>query len=401
MFKKKPKNPPLKVSLVGMNERALQLFGMFLDGPVRGSCEVVSDHSQDAIIIDMDGVESSRLWLDVRRKFQGPVIALSVTEKHINLNNAFWVSKPVKADAFLEALSKVRAALQNPPKAGGQSIKPASLADAPVPTDKKTAEAPPRLAEAGEPKTATSAAAQRMSNEMDEKSQNCCGNIQDETYTDPRAQAELFFDPATTLLGVYREAMQRTAEGGIAKIEGLGAHPIYVGQGKNFASTPMPEAYLRAICARSISASPVSIALVELEPKDIGISEDPRLRRLDNMLWKISLWTSRGRVPLGTSLTAPVRLRSWPNIPRLMSVPHGMRIAALWVTQPSGLLESAQKLDVPYRFVFAFYCACQSFGLVEFVMTPTQSTEAAPSAQPASKEKRSLFGSLLKKLGFG
>ena len=411
MFKKKNKNPPLKVSLVGMNEKALQLFAMFLDNQARGNCEIVTDGTQETVIIDLDGVESSRLWLDVRRKFQGPVIVLSISDKHISLNNAFWVSKPVKADAFLDALVKVRDALKNPPKTPS-SPNPLPHITKPnlIPEVSQTSHAaptheakPPSLATKDDGKSSTSPAAQLMSEEMDEKSQNCCGELQDAAYRNASEQAALFFDPTATLLGVFRDAIRLTTEGGMAKIERPGAHAIFVSAGKNFVSTPMPEAYLRAVCARNISDSPLSVELIEREPKDIGMSEDPRLRRLDNMLWKISLWSSRGRVPQGTSLSAPVRLHRWPNIPRLMTVPHGMRIAALWAIQPSGLLETAQKLEIPYRFVFAFYCACQSFGLVEQLAQPTQGTAATSSTthQPASKEKRGLFSSLLKKLGFG
>ncbi|MDD2893627.1 MAG: hypothetical protein PHF20_06815 [Halothiobacillaceae bacterium] len=405
MFTRKKTDTELKVSIVGMNERALQLFTMFLEGPARGSCQIVTNGTHEVVIIDLDGVESPRLWLDLRRKFHGPVIVLSVTEKQ--LNNAFWVCKPVQSEHFSAALVKARKALKNSPAAvpaKPPEVKPpAPVAPArPSPVERKE-DAKPHLSEPAEKASSTSPAAQLMAEDEDERAQNCCGNFQDATYTDPRSRDELFFDPALTLLGVYREAMKLSAEGGIAKIAGLGAYPLFVGGAINFASTPMPEPFLRAVCARSMDASPVSVGLVELEPKAIGVSEDQRLRRLDNMLWKISLWSSRGRVPQGTSLTAPVRLRGWPNIPRLMSVPHSMRIAALWAVQPSGLLETAQKLGVPYRFVFSFYSACQSFGLVE----QQKSSETSPSsvadapAKPVINEKRGLFGGLLKKLGFG
>lgn len=406
MFGKKSKNDPLKISIVGMNERALQLFMMFLDGPARGSCQVVNDGAQDAVVIDLDGVESPRLWLDVRRKFHGPVIVLSVTEKQ--LSNAFWVAKPVDAGHFLPVINKVKEAVVNAPAAPAKPAFTSPPVQAPrggeatAGVQPVKGESERRKADENEPKS-TSPAAQLMSEEMDERSQNCCGNLQDDVYRGSRSQDEVFFNPSATLLGIFREAMKLTTEGGVAKIAGLGPYPIYLGVHGNFTSTAMHEPYLRALCARAVDASPISVELIELERKAIGMSEDPRLRRLDDMLWRISLWSSRGRVPAGTSLTAPVRLRSWPNIPRLMMVPHGMRIAALWVTQPSGLLDTAQKLGVPYRFVFAFYCACQSFDLVE--QQAAGERAATPShevsAKPEIKEKRGLFGSLLKKLGFG
>lgn len=404
---KKKAAPAVKVSLVGMNERALQLFTMFLDGPVRGECEVVTDGSQDVVIIDMDGVEGSRLWLDVRRKFQGPVMVLSVSEKQIDLHNAYWVAKPVKEDAFRAALVKVRAALQNPPKLAAPKAEPqrAESVSAPpakghVANDVVTQKVPSPSPEDAT-KSTTSSAAQRMNEEMDQKSQNCCGDFEDAIYLDPRTQSQVYFDPAATLLGVVRQALELTREKGIAKIERTGAHPLYIGSKEDFVSTPMPEAYLRAVCARDISTSPLQVVVVEVDGKTIGPSEDPRLRRLDNLRWKTALWSARGRVPKGTSLTAPVKLLHWPNIPRWMTVPHGMRIAALWAKQPTGLLETAQKLGVPCRYVFGFYTACQSFGLVEQLAQEGGGAQSVEPREQVNKEKRGLFGSLLRKLGFG
>ena len=190
----------------------------------------------------------------------------------------------------------------------------------------------------------------------------------------------------------------------MVKIEGTGAHPLYVSAARNFVSTPMPEPYLRSVCARPTTLAAMVPSLVDMEPGMIGASEDARLRRLDNVLWKLSLWTSRGRVPYGTSLEAPVRLRKWPNLSRLMTVPQSLRIAALWIRQPTGLLDTAKKLGVPYRYVFAFFSACQSFGLVEQLKAEERkpsSVAAPPPPAAVTQEKRGLFGSLLKKLGIG
>jgi hypothetical protein len=83
-----------------------------------------------------------------------------------------------------------------------------------------------------------------------------------------------------------------------------------------------------------------------------------------------------------------------------MSVPHSLRITALWVSQPTGLLATGRKLGVPYRYVFAFYCACKAFDLVEQLGSPVQGNMGHEPAKAMTQEKRSLFGGLLKKLGF-
>jgi hypothetical protein len=377
LFGKKTQPIP-KVKLMGMNERALNLFTMFLNSSAKGLCEIVDDGSHQIVIIDLDAVDNARMWLDVRSQFTGPAIVLSVREQ--SLTNAFWVSKPVNEDHFKSALDKAQKALSQPPS------QPAAVPHspkAPLPAKTESQTEPIKLAtvttktpsSTAEKTTAvTSAAAGGMNESLEDHAKTCCGELADEVYRDPKQREQLFFNSSDTVLGLLRQAMTLTKEQGIARIAREGAHPLYVGYAQDFVSSPMHEAYLRAICARNIGESPVKVELVDMDIKTIGASDDVRMRRLDNVLWKTALWSSRGRVERGTSLDAPVRLRAWPNIPRLMSVPDGLRIAALWVTQPTSLLDTARKLGVPYRFVFSFYCACQAFDLVEQLGAAKQSS---------------------------
>jgi hypothetical protein len=84
---------------------------------------------------------------------------------------------------------------------------------------------------------------------------------------------------------------------------------------------------------------------------------------MDAFLWKVALWTSRGRVPAGTQLSVPVFLRYWPNMSRLLLPPHALRIAALWAHQPHSLLQTTRALKLPQRYVFAFYSAANALDL--------------------------------------
>jgi hypothetical protein len=405
LFGKKAHAIP-KVRLMGMNERALNLFTMFLEGPARGMCEIVDDGSHQIVIIDLDAVENARLWLDMRSQFNGPAIVLSVSER--DLSNAFWLAKPVKPEQFKLAMDKAKKAIGAPsaPVVAPRSFESAPPTQAQPKTEHKKPEPAKPVVEAApvspQPKatTVTSVAAGGMNESLDERAQNCCGDLPDDVYLDVTQRGKLFVDGGQSLVTLFREAMRLTAESGVVNFVGLSIHPFYVSAADDFVSTPMPEALLRSSCVRSAQSVPVKLELVDKKPNEIGLSDDQRLRRLDNVLWKLALWSSRGRVEVGTSLDAPVRLRAWPNIPCLMSVPHCLRIAALWVTQPTGLLDTGRKLGVPYRYVFSFYCACKAFDLVETLGSAAQSNVNHEPAKAMTQEKRSLFGSLLKKLGF-
>ena len=59
----------------------------------------------------------------------------------------------------------------------------------------------------------------------------------------------------------------------------------------------------------------------------------------DALLWKVALWTARGRVPLGTPLDQPVYLKHWPDLNALTPLPQALRMAALWLNHPLPLLD--------------------------------------------------------------
>jgi len=84
---------------------------------------------------------------------------------------------------------------------------------------------------------------------------------------------------------------------------------------------------------------------------------------LEAFLWKLALYTYRGRIPKGTDVQEPVYLRYWPNLTRLEPIPNGMRIASLWSRQPTSLASLVGRLGIPQKQVFAFYTAANSIGL--------------------------------------
>lgn len=387
-----------KVCLMGMNERALNVFTMFLNDPSKNWCEIVSDGSHEIVIVDLDSMDNSRLWVDLRRDFQGPAIVLSVSKRE--LANAYWVEKPVKPEQFKHALEQAKLALAKP----SAKVLPQQPAQATPLSKPKATPAIPSGSTSGLASEAAaplaSAAATVMSENLDERSQNCCGDLADEVYLDLSQRERLFYDYEQSLLSLLLEAMRMTAKGGMVSFVGLAGRPLYVSAAEGFVSTTMPEAFFRSLCVRSVTSPAITLVLVDKTSADIGPSADRRLQRLDNLVWKVALWSSRGRVSRGVSLDAPVRLRAWPNIPRLMSVPHSLRIVALWASQPTSLLETAGKLGVPHRYVFSLYCACNAFGLVEQLDATALAKSKHTVARAMTQEKRSLFGSLLKKLGF-
>lgn len=106
------------------------------------------------------------------------------------------------------------------------------------------------------------------------------------------------------------------------------------------------------------------VAIKEFADMQEHLALAHKLDRFDAILWRLALETSQGRLPQGTDLNKVFYLKSWPNMTRFQPTPHAMRIAALWATRGASLLETAQTLNIPQRYVFAFYNAAYSADLV-------------------------------------
>ena len=117
---------------------------------------------------------------------------------------------------------------------------------------------------------------------------------------------------------------------------------------------------------------------------------------MEAFMWLITLWSSRGRLPKGTSLTERVYLMQWPNLTRLDSVPHGVRISALLYDKPHTLIETAQQLGIEQRYVFAFYSACKAIGLAS--ITRRQADTIFETEKPPENKNKSILAKLLGKL---
>lgn len=377
-------NPPLKIALHGLDAPSSEAFGMFIAGPARGCCQIVEDGSHEVALVDLDGLGADRTWIDLRRRFLGPALVLSVRER--KLHNGIWVPKPLRGEVFIAAVEQARGLLAPLP----ERVDPMATAPAaPTVTLRARNESLP-----AEYEGTTRAAGLAL---QERRVQECCGHMDDATYLDPAQRAALFYAPDDYFQGVLIRALEEArAAGSPAVIEGLG-HGIYLCPDTQMIVTAMREQYLRPLCVRPMATQPMTIRAlpkIELPPAE---QTDPRLRRLESVIWKVALWSARGRVVEGTSLTAPVSLRAWPNLPRLMAVPYSMQIAALWAHRPMGLLATAEQLTIPCRYVFAFHSACQSLGLIESLDEP-QDAEGGDEELPVTA-RRGLLQRLLDRLG--
>lgn len=118
---------------------------------------------------------------------------------------------------------------------------------------------------------------------------------------------------------------------------------------------------------------------------------------IESFVWKIALWTSRGKVPKTVDLNTPVYLSEWPNFTRLQIFPHSMRIAAFLIQQPCKLGDISEDLGVPQRYVFSFFSAANAIGISNVSARQIDSILRAP-VEPKKTAPRKFLNKILSRL---
>ena len=137
------------------------------------------------------------------------------------------------------------------------------------------------------------------------------------------------------------------------------------------------------------------LSSIETGKLEMQMNQLPKcIHSLESFLWTSSLLASYGRLPITLNLDKKTALKYWPSFARIEAFPYSMRIAALWHHSPDTLMEIANKLAIPQRYVFAFYNGAVALDLVEH---DPKKVKKQIKAQP-KKKGSGLISRLFKRL---
>lgn len=382
---------PLRVALHAMEERTSKTMVMYLQGPCRGAAVVVNDDEADVDIFDADGMNSLRLMAEHRaRKPHRPVIALSLRDGEIE--NVFYVKKPVKTDDMLGALSKAQVLLEKvklkinsppPPVVKSQS----SQATKPVePIVEKPVLKTYVIDDDERKKTAKHQAAMQLN----EKGFGAfIGNVPGLDVNDPKQFAVAKYNPKDYFQGHVESAFKVSyAKGEVMQLNS-GWSPLIIFPKKTEVWLDADDKQLRAFAGLVInntldgkmSATPLSI-----EASSLSRAME-KFHSMDAFLWKVACWASKGRYPVSIDIGQPVFLKNWPNFTRLLITPHALRISALLIQGPRTLPSIADTLKIKPQYVFVFISAACALGLTGQAKREADVIIEAPNEIKESKHK--------------
>ncbi|WAK01328.1 hypothetical protein [Methylobacter sp. YRD-M1] len=369
----------LKVALHGMDGRTYKTMVMYLQGPCKGAAAVVDDLDAEVDIIDADSINAKALLEQkLTENSSRPIIVLSLQE--LKLDNALYVRKPIKTVEILDVLSKAEALLASKQKTSENVQINKKLF---INTDERR-------------KTSKHQTAMHL----DEGNFNAfIGSIPGLDVNDPKQFSNASYNPKEYFQGYFQSAclIAQTKKQVLHLNSGWKSliifphnHEIWFDaddkQLRSFAGLP-----IKSLSGAGMSLTPASAHALSAN------KELDKFHNVDAFLWKLAVWSSRGRYPVALDIDRPVFLKHWPNFTRLIVTPHALRISALLIAGPRTLPDIAETLKIKPQYVFVFISAAHALGLVK--QAKRQSDEIIqPPAIKKNTERQGLLTRILSKL---
>lgn len=425
----------LTVALIGVSSRSRAVLDMFFSTQAGHLCRLVDDLAKAQVgIVDLDGPQASTTFAAYRREFQGPTLALSVRDPE--LDDAVWLAKPVRPTELLAALTAFQKPASQPAPPPNVDAPPSALNTMQAPeadsgsestvvteieqnqtidqvatnTQAPATEPATTVADDAPPPESASKPASTSVVEDDAKDVRRAaglaeterrrhpsyGTLDDDIYKDSAQCRRCFYDPMDYFQGALQKALAMAGDEQLpvrihlqADDRGLTIFP-----GRHSVQSEIREHLLRSLSMVRGGGDSVTFELLPADTEPASSVGDARLQTEFGLLWKVALWSSLGRAPIGADPQRPVTLLRWPNFTRIFITKHAIPIATLWSQRPTSLLDTARLLGIEHRYVFSFFAATTAVGIVGYV-------DAADQVQaPDGKQvQRGILGRLLTYLG--
>lgn len=397
-----------KINTIGLDARGLKVIEFFIKNFCDERCVLVSEEIEaEVCMINMDSIGAENELQRIKGIFpQMPIIQMALYS--IECYPHFFIRKPLIIKHFLEILVKI------------ESMPNRQISSEQLEFQLKKDRACSALLEEKVyeqlDKTRTVASnASHANNQM--RIVEFAGTKNNIDLFDNKVREEIYFDPQDYYLFYVQQAIEQAKlENKPVQLTGLWQTIIICPQ-FNLVYMTNSDKKLRSFCAAALNSShkermlieETSFSCEEVMGNDadslMNDSRSENLHDLEQFLWKVSLWTARGRLPLGTDLKQLFQAQSWPNFTRLITTPHSFNLVAYWATKPRSLIETAENLGFEQRYIFSLYTAMTVLNNIERLSLKDEEGMSLKTALEtkrliASKTKK-IFSSVVKKMKLG
>ncbi len=381
--------------VIGLNKRGLVTLQFFFQKHYEGRCEIVSKDHADVFMVNMDSIGAEKKLAELEAEFPDkPIILLALYP--LEIGKHYSICKPINAKRLLEILNTIEQQKNNDTKHMVEAKK--ITGNAFREHSKSTNNQIPNV-------TTTSVAQKLSQTEM----AHFIGNREDVDLSNNEQLTEIYFDPKRYYLGHITEALE-IAKKHNTSIQLIGmSHTLYLCPNRNLVYVELSDNKLRYYAVTALYDNDIrdenhtrfSYKMIA-DDRVVALCENKPdyQQQLCAFIWKLSLWTARGRLPKGIDLDSPVSLNSWPNFTRLVQIPHALRISAYWIEGPKTLRSMAESLFIEQRYLFSFFTATYMTGRSSVVTKDTENIKTKIKEDKIQKVEgnKGLLSRLIKKL---
>lgn len=395
---------PIRVALYGMDGRTLKTLIMFLQGPCKGIARVVDELDAEIDIIDADDVKSKDLLEQRQSKSpERPIILLSL--QVLSIEGTLFVKKPVQAPELVATIKQAYATLLKSKTTSAKSAALHSLAKVDQTSDQLNAEAESVIEkkQAGvkhiDNEEIRKTSKHRTATDLTEGNfSTYLGHVEGIDFSDINQVRAASFNANSFFLGYVQSAIRVARDKGRILQLNSSWKPLVIFPHSQEMWLDADDKQLRAFAGLRINnKAGGGMSLSTSGIKASGLSNKmENFYDVDAFLWKLAVWTSKGRYPDSIDIDTPVYLKRWPNFTRLIITPHAMRIAALLAAQPRTLINVAESLNIKPQYVFVFISAANALGIAGQVK---RHSDEIVTPEPVKKTKsKGLLGKIMGKL---
>ncbi len=372
---------PLQLALYGMDERSCKTMVMYLKGPCKAIGIVADEFAADIDMIDADHIKAKEL-LDQRmlKTPNRPIILLSL--EPVSIDGTIYVKKPVQSEHLVAALKQAKALLTSTKNDSQQDYQPSSASASDNPVENTQVEKKPAASKHIDKQEIKKTSKHRTAMDLTEvRFSSYLGHLDGIDFSDPEQVLSASFNPKSFYLGYVQSAVKVSKDKARILQLNAGWKPLVLFPHTQEVWLDVDDKQLRAFAGIALKSNPgQALSLTAVDAKKLNCDNKMEsFYDMDHFLWKLAVWTSKGRYPEAININEPLYLKHWPNFTRLLVTPHAMRIAALMVMEPRTGISIADALKIKPQYVFVFISAAHAIGLigqakrqVDELITPTK-----------------------------
>lgn len=355
-----------------MDARSSNALALAFKHRARGFCVVVDSAAEaDVMLLDMDAAGAAAAWESLHNELPAipkVVVSREPLDMTGDMQGASYLNKPLSVNSLVDTIAS----------STGRNFDPNASFKQPL---------------------ASSGVGSTLNKRIDESGASSTRSRSNQRFvTDMSA---LYYDRDAFMEGLLIQALSDArSKQQVARLSCFGGATLLVSPGEGLIHTDIGDSAFRNLAIIPLKEHGFSDADLDwVDEAQVALLVKARKLKsvdLDCFLWDLSVMTSRGRIPRSDAIDQPVYLKHWPNLTRCRAIPEAMRIAGLWVKQPTTLLRLFDLLEIPFEHILTFYSAASAIGLAGSGNRRADSLVA--SEGPGRSANRGLFGSILKRL---